>query len=96
MEKLRASYVTEWGSGQTITTACQYDAETRTVSEIASVDVDGLDDLQREYVELADGTIIDTFDDDDTGRTIADGTAQDECDKRSALDIVNGVAASDV
>lgn len=58
---MKATYVSIWDDGQTIKTNCQYDPETKIVTEIESVDIDGLDDLIEEYVELPDGTQIDDF-----------------------------------
>lgn len=82
---MKATYVTVWDSGLEIRTECAYDPQTLNVSNIESVDIEvGDDTLDREYVELPDGTIIDTFNDEDNGRTIADGT-MDEADDNLRL-----------
>jgi hypothetical protein len=59
MEK--ATYVTVWDGGIEIRTKCLFDRAASTVYDIESVEVNGLDILEEEYVELADGTEIRDF-----------------------------------
>jgi hypothetical protein len=61
MEK--ATYVSVWDDCTAISTPCDYDRETKTVSNIGSEDVDGMDiDVcTDEYVQLSDGTEVRDF-----------------------------------
>ena len=54
----KAYYVSVWDDGTEIRTVCQFNPDTRDVTDIECVDVAGLDILMEEYVELLDGTII--------------------------------------
>ncbi len=60
---MTAKFVSIWDDGVNITTSCNYDEETKIVSDIECADVDGLDldVLQEEYVLLPDGTMIHDF-----------------------------------
>lgn len=93
MPIVKALYNSEWDNGITISTACDFDPETLDVSNIVSVDAPEIEgsSLEREYLELSDGTTVDTFNDAEQGRVIADGTCQDEADSRSALDYEKAV-----
>jgi hypothetical protein len=59
MEK--ATYVTVWDGGIEIRTQCLFDKESSTVYDVESVEVNGLDILEEQYVELSDGTEIREF-----------------------------------
>lgn len=59
MEK--ATYVTVWDGGIEIRTQCLFDKNSSTVYDVESVEVNGLDVLEAEFVELADGTEIKDF-----------------------------------
>jgi hypothetical protein len=51
------AYTSVWDNGTAVTTPCEYDADTKTVSNIKVSDVDvGEAQLVDEYVELPDGT----------------------------------------
>ena len=76
-ETVPATYVSSWDNGNTvIRSKCQYNPKTKKVSDIESVDIDGLDFLDEEYVELVNGTIIKTFINEDDNE-IVDGQLQD-------------------
>lgn len=53
-----AEFVSVWDGGIAIRTACHYDSATCLASAIATVDVDGLESCEDQYVELTDGTQI--------------------------------------
>lgn len=59
MEK--ATYVSVWDGGIEIRTQCLFSRESSCVYDVESVDVNGLDVLEEEFVELADGTEIRHF-----------------------------------
>jgi len=56
-----ATYVTVWDGGIEIRTRCLFNRAMSTVFDVESADVNGLDILEDEYVELADGTEIRDF-----------------------------------
>lgn len=56
-----AIYVSVWDGGTEIRSKCKYDETNKIVSDIETVAVDGLDILDEEYIELADGTRLDDF-----------------------------------
>lgn len=57
--QVKAKYVTEWDSGTTIRTKCLYDPETKKVWDVEQSDADiGDACLDREYIELPDGTEV--------------------------------------
>ena len=58
---MKAEYVSVWDGGTTVTTNCQYDPQTKVVSDITTSDVEGLEYLDDEYVLLSDGTEIRDF-----------------------------------
>lgn len=58
---MTAIYVSVWDGGVEVKTSCDYNVENRTVSDIDSADVD-VDNLEREYVQLDDGTEITVMD----------------------------------
>lgn len=47
-----AKYTSVWGSGQSITTNCKVNLETEEVFGIETADVEGLENLEREYVTI--------------------------------------------
>jgi len=72
---MKATYVSVWDGGVEVRTSCEYDSETLDVTDIESADVDGLDNLEREHIELPDGTEIERGDftiDGDTDDTLSD------------------------
>jgi len=84
---MKATYVSVWDGGTEVRSSCDFFPSTLNVSNIETVDVDVDDEcLVREYIELPDGTEVDTFNDEDSGRTIASGVNQDETDARRAED----------
>jgi hypothetical protein len=58
---VNATYVSVWDGGTEIRTKCRFNTQTNIVSDIEQSDVGGVDILDREYVELEDGTEIDNF-----------------------------------
>jgi hypothetical protein len=72
---IKAEYVSVWDGGTVITTMCDFNPETKTASNIESVDVDVDDEvLIKEYVQLFESEeLILTFKDEDNGRSIVDG-----------------------
>lgn len=73
---VRATYVSVWDGGREVRTACEYNKRTTEVSEVQSVDVEGLDILDEEYIELDSGEVIKTFINED-GNNIVDGQLED-------------------
>lgn len=75
-----ATYVTEWDRGDNVfRTSCKFDTETKTATDIESADVDGIELFycDREFIELADGTEIETFTNGDDDTEVVDGERQD-------------------
>lgn len=58
---MKAKYVSVWDGGTTVTTNCQYNPQTKVVSEIESSDIEGLDICEDEYLILEDGAEIRDF-----------------------------------
>jgi hypothetical protein len=56
-----ATYISVWDDGVAISSNCLYDRKTNVISEIETIDVDGLDMLIDEYILLSDGTQIRNF-----------------------------------
>jgi hypothetical protein len=56
-----ATYVSVWDGGIEIRTRCLFNRAMSAVFDVESVDANGLDILEDEYVELADGTEIRNF-----------------------------------
>ena len=53
--KQKATYVSEWDGGNVIVrTDCMYDPDTNTVSDIESADVEGICNLDVEYIEFGE------------------------------------------
>jgi len=61
--KVKARYVSVWDGRTMLTSDCMYDETTNDVTDIESLDVDGmdLDCLYEEYVELPNGTTVYDF-----------------------------------
>ena len=57
---MKATYISIW-DGIEISSNCEYDKNTNTVSDIDSIDVQGIENLQEEYIELEDGSKITDF-----------------------------------
>lgn len=53
---MNATYTSVWDGGIEITTDCEYDPNTKYVTDIGTSDVDGVEVLEDEYVTLPDGT----------------------------------------
>jgi hypothetical protein len=67
MAKINATFVSVWDNGsRTIESLCKFDPNTRKVTDIEMVEdeIEDLDVLDREYVELPDGTELDVEIDD--------------------------------
>lgn len=47
-----ASYTSVWGSGQRVTTPCRVNTVTKEVYDIETVDIEGLENLEEEYVTI--------------------------------------------
>ncbi len=62
---MKAIYTSVWDGGVEITIECNYNPENGFVSDIESVDVDGLDILEREYITLENGTELKVLSFDD-------------------------------
>jgi len=58
LPSIDAVYVSIWDGGISVRAACKWNVELRVAFDIASIDVDGLECCEREYVELPDGTQI--------------------------------------
>ena len=89
---VKAAYISACNDGSIISSSCYFDPVSLDVKDIAPQDpikTEGVL-IERESIELEDGTVIDTFNDYDNGRVIADGTVQDESSDLSALDYVLG------
>jgi hypothetical protein len=52
---IKASYTSVWDGGIRVTAPCEYDPDTKTVMNIEQSGVDGVEDLEDEYVTLPDG-----------------------------------------
>ena len=76
---MKATYVSIWEGGTPIRSSCEFNPETKTVSDIESVDVDGmnLSYCEEEFVELPNGEVVKTFTREDDGVEIVDGEPQD-------------------
>ncbi len=77
---MKATFVSSWDNGDSIfKTSCDFDIETKTVSNIESVDVDDEDlyYVDEEFIELPDGTIIKDFTNADEDTVYIDGEKQD-------------------
>jgi len=61
MKIINAKYVSIWDGGVEIKSTCTFDVVNNVVSQIESVEVDGLEILEDEYVLLSDGTEIRDF-----------------------------------
>ena len=59
---LNANWVSVWDSGVNVRTKCHYDSVKNVVTDIVGTDIDGLEDLVREYVELSTGKTISIYD----------------------------------
>lgn len=78
MAIIKAKYVSVWDNGSdTIESSCDFNPETKEVTDIEAVDVDGMDlnYLDEEYVELPTGEIIKDFTRD--GVEIKDGQVEE-------------------
>ena len=56
MAKIQGTYVSVWDDEISVKTSCTYDTETKEVTDITCIEVEGVDVLIREYIELPDGT----------------------------------------
>ncbi len=60
-KNMKATYVSVWDSGIEIRTACEINLDTKDVTDVESVEVDGLDTLNEQFVELPNGDKITEF-----------------------------------
>lgn len=60
--KQPATFISIWDGGTTIRSKCMIDLKNERVTDIEIVDIDGLDNLDEEYVELDGGEKIDITD----------------------------------
>lgn len=58
---MNGTYVTIWDGGTEISSNCKFNPDTKVVSEIEMVAVEGLDILEDEYILLPDGTEVRDF-----------------------------------
>ena len=58
---MKAQFVSIWDGNVEVRTNCEFNPETKEVTDIESVEVNGVDMLDDEYVELPDGTEIRDF-----------------------------------
>jgi azurin len=59
---MEAIYVSVWDGDVEIRTKCEYNPVTRDVTDIESVEANGVENLDDEYVELPDGSVIQRID----------------------------------
>jgi hypothetical protein len=69
---MKATYVSVWDGGTEIRTSCEYDVNTHILSDIETVDVNGLDLLDEEFIELPDGTKITDWINEDEVEIVAE------------------------
>lgn len=77
---VNATYISELDNGDNVfRTSCKFDTKTKTATDIESDDVDDVELFycDREFIELADGTEIDTFTNGDDDTEFVDGERQD-------------------
>ena len=84
MNKTKATYVSVWDGDVEIRTDCMYDIDTGTVS-----DVNGIDNLNDEYIELPDGTQIRSFYNKDNDEFVGDVVCPD-CGSDNIIIDTNG------
>jgi len=58
---MKAKYTSVWDGGINITTNCDYDPQTKKVSNIESVDPGNVQDLDDEFITLPDDTEVRDF-----------------------------------
>lgn len=58
---MKAIFVSVWDGGVELKSNCDYNPTNKEVSDIESIDIDGLDILDDEYVLLPDGTEVHDF-----------------------------------
>lgn len=89
---MKATYVSIWDGGVEISTECNYSPDNGFVSDIESVDADGLDVLDEQYVMLEDGTRLKVLDFED----LQDLWIEQETDVDEDEDqLVNAIAETD-
>jgi hypothetical protein len=66
LPSVSAQYISVWDGGTTVRVPCRWSVSLQVAFEIESVDVDGLESLDREYVELGGGIEIDVESDKET------------------------------
>lgn len=75
---MKATYISVWDNGdETIRSSCEFNPETKEVTDIEVVDVDDLDlnYLDEEFIELPTGEVVKDFIRD--GIEVKDGQAED-------------------
>lgn len=58
---MEATFVSVWDGGTEIRTKCQFNPETKDATDIESVDAEGLDNLDEQYVELPNGERVEVL-----------------------------------
>ena len=58
---MKAKYVSVWDGGVEVKSNCDYNPTNKGVSNIETIDIDGLDILDDEYILLPDGTEVRDF-----------------------------------
>lgn len=58
---MKAKYVSVWDGGVEVKSNCDYNPTNNEVSDIETIDIDGLDILDDEYILLPDGTEVRDF-----------------------------------
>lgn len=58
---MKAKYISIWDGGVEVKTSCDFDPETKIVSNIEVAEIEGLDMLEKEFVELENGEVIEDF-----------------------------------
>ena len=58
---MKAKYVSVWDGGVEVKSNCDYNPTNKEVSNIETIDIDGLDILDDEYILLPDGTEVRDF-----------------------------------
>lgn len=61
MAKINATFVSVWDNGTEIESSCLFDSDTREVTNIEQIEdnIEDLNMLEREYIELPDGSQLD-------------------------------------
>jgi hypothetical protein len=94
---MQAHYVSVWDDVGEIRTSCKYNPTTNSVFDVETSDIQPEGVCEREYIELFDGTTVDTFVYTDNGLQIISGQAQEDYDRDdhfSKVTLVAGVTTN--